>query len=276
MAAMYVGWACESGTERTISFEEELYPSRQLVSHEALKFGEGVDDQGQNVELLLDMWAPPYDGQLRPVVVMVHGGSFVGGDRFPLAFTAHEFAERGAVSVSIEYRLASEGNAQNLSTEGGLDAIGDGQLAVQWLRGNADQFDIDPDRIAALGRSAGGVVALGMATDVDHTEGRLDNGESFTVDAAVATGLHLGQWIEAGEFAAGDGQSPAMILHHDTDTATLDSFEEAEGTCVVFADVCETVRQDGPGHAALLHPEEQVTADHVLPFLEQVLSDEAA
>jgi len=239
------------------------------VAHENLLYGQGVTDQGETVDLRLDIYQPPESGNQRPAIVMIHGGAFRAGTKIPLRLNAKEYARRGFVGISIEYRLASEGYSRDLSIEGGLDAIGDGQLAVKWLRTNAETYDIDPDRIAALGRSAGGTIALGMATDEDLTEGRLANEESASVNAAVSAGLHLTEWIDLGHFDATDPVAPVMLLHYEYDTATGTTAEYAMETCAIFTaeDSCYGVIQSGDGHAALLRPTEPVTADHVMPFL---------
>jgi acetyl esterase/lipase len=68
-------------------------------------------------------------------------------------------AEQGYVVFSIDYRLGLPPRWQ--------DATGDVKCAVDWVRENADRYGVDPDRIALIGRSAGGHFALLAA----YTEG---------------------------------------------------------------------------------------------------------
>lgn len=90
-----------------------------------------------------------------PVVVFVHGGAFVRGDKR----TTDEiydnvlfwFARQGCLGVNLEYRLAPDATYP----AGALD-IG---AAVAWLQGNAARFGGDPARIHLVGHSAGGTHA---------------------------------------------------------------------------------------------------------------------
>jgi acetyl esterase len=114
-------------------------------------------------ELKLDVWRPPDEGdtagpERRPAVVTVHGGGGISGSRSDEAFWGEWLAEEGYVVFSIDYRLG-EGRS--------LDATGDVKCAVGWVEENAGRYGVDPDRIAIMGRSAGGLLALLAA----YTEG---------------------------------------------------------------------------------------------------------
>lgn len=67
------------------------------------------------------------------------------------------FSHRGMVAVLFDYRVFN----RHLSTP--LDAVADARSAIRWLRLNADQLGIDPDRIVAAGGSAGGQLAAATA-----------------------------------------------------------------------------------------------------------------
>lgn len=113
--------------------------------------------------LKLDVWRPPDEGatagpERRPAVVAVHGGGGVFGSRSDEAFWGEWLAEEGYVVFSIDYRLGP-----GMS----LDATGDVKCAVGWVKENAGRYGVDPDRIALMGRSAGGLLALLAA----YTEG---------------------------------------------------------------------------------------------------------
>ncbi len=101
--------------------------------------------------LLLDLYYPKSASGPVPVVVWVHGGGWKNGskDRCPATW----LVEHGYAVASIDYRLTDEAQwpAQ----------IDDCRDAIRWLRSNADGFQIDANRIAAWGGSAGGhLVAL--------------------------------------------------------------------------------------------------------------------
>jgi acetyl esterase/lipase len=96
---------------------------------------------------------------LRPAVVTVHGGGGFFGGRSEDTLWGEWLAEEGYVVFSIDYRLGLPPRWQ--------DATGDVKCAVGWVKENADHYGVDPDRIALMGRSAGGHFALLAA----YTEG---------------------------------------------------------------------------------------------------------
>src|SRR4029078_3560105 len=78
------------------------------------------------------------------------------------------FAKRGYVAVSMNYRLLAPDSCTGgagISMEcyvAGVAAVHDAQAAVRWLRANAAEYGIDPERIAIGGESAGGITATGV------------------------------------------------------------------------------------------------------------------
>ena len=85
-----------------------------------------------------------------------HGGGMVAGsvdlnDRLVSKYVA----ATGVPFLSVDYRLAPE--------YPGPAPVGDGCAALAWLVGRADEFGVDPKRIATMGDSAGGGVAAGVA-----------------------------------------------------------------------------------------------------------------
>ena len=108
-------------------------------------------------ELKLDVRRRPDDGgaagpERRPAVVTVHGGGGMLGGRSEDTLWSEWLAEQGYVVFSIDYRLGLPPRWE--------DATGDVKCAVGWVEENADRYGVDPDRIALLGRSFGGHVAL--------------------------------------------------------------------------------------------------------------------
>jgi acetyl esterase/lipase len=103
--------------------------------------------------LLLDLRVPDGKGP-HPVIVYLHSGAWIMGDRF--GGPAIRQASRGYAVASIEYRLAPDHvwPAQ----------VQDTKAAVRWLRANAVRFHLDPNRIALFGTSAGGHIASVAAT----------------------------------------------------------------------------------------------------------------
>ncbi len=100
--------------------------------------------------LHLDAYLPPGEGPF-PAVLVIHGGSWRGGDRNQLTMHAWIFARAGIAAFAIDYRLAP---AHRWPAQ-----IHDCKEAVRWLRAHATDYHIDPQRIGAFGYSAGGHLA---------------------------------------------------------------------------------------------------------------------
>jgi acetyl esterase/lipase len=137
--------------------------------------------KGGQTDLKLDL-AMPKDGTGPfPAIVCVHGGGWKAGRRQDLAKTIEGMAARGYVAVTVSYRFSPEAKfpAQ----------IEDCKAAVRWLRANAAKYHVNPDRIGAVGFSAGGhlVCLLGTTDKNDGLEGQGGNPEqSSRVQAVVS------------------------------------------------------------------------------------------
>ncbi len=114
-----------------------------------------------------------------PVVAFIHGGGWRGGDKRGGGRMVAPYVQTGDYAgASIGYRLSGEAiwPAQ----------IHDCKAAVRWLKAHAKEHNLDPDRIAVWGSSAGGhlVAMLGVTGDVKELEGKL--GEHTDQDSRVA------------------------------------------------------------------------------------------
>jgi acetyl esterase/lipase len=113
--------------------------------------------------LLLDLRIPDDGPGPHPVIIYLHAGAWVTGDR--TGGPAIRQARRGYAVASIDYRLAPRYTwpAQ----------VEDTKAAVRWLRANAARFNLDPDRIGVFGTSSGGHLAavLGTSGGVPSLEG---------------------------------------------------------------------------------------------------------
>lgn len=116
------------------------------------------DEEGRRRTLDLYLPAEPGSGP-RPAIVAIHGGSWVGGSKREYGPQFARFARHGFVVAVVDYQLARPGAP---SWDGALDDVG---LAVDWLADRARVYQIDPDRIAAIGTSAGGLLAAHLARD---------------------------------------------------------------------------------------------------------------
>jgi acetyl esterase len=111
-------------------------------------------------ELEADIWRPPGEdsaGEVdaargRPAVIVVHGGGWRSGERGDFPFWNAWLASKGYVVFDIDYRLSPPPNWR--------DAPDDVGCAVGWVKENAARYGVDPERVALMGRSAGGHLAL--------------------------------------------------------------------------------------------------------------------
>ncbi|MDN3059746.1 carboxylesterase family protein [Streptomyces sp. SRF1] len=109
--------------------------------------------------LTLNVWAPdapPQPDRLRPVMVWVHGGSFMIGTKDAPVYDGSAFARSGVVCVAMNYRLGVEGF---LPIPGAPTNLGlrDMIAALQWVQANIAAFGGDPDAVTLFGESAGGM-----------------------------------------------------------------------------------------------------------------------
>jgi acetyl esterase/lipase len=105
----------------------------------------------------LDVYYPQSGGPWS-VLVYVHGGSWINGDKAE-GEGWRGMNEQGYLVVSLNYRMAADGKFPVM--------IEDVKCAVRYLRANSADYNIDPDRIGAIGASAGGhlVALLGTADE---------------------------------------------------------------------------------------------------------------
>lgn len=101
----------------------------------------------------LNIWAPE-NAEKAPVLVFIHGGSYCTGGCMKNSYQGTEYAKRGLVAITINYRLnifASAVGGGHTGNYGLWDQI----TALQWIHNNIAAFGGDPDRITIMGESAG-------------------------------------------------------------------------------------------------------------------------
>ena len=114
--------------------------------------------------LKMDIYYPEGDNsESRPLLLMMHGGSFLFGNREEAGQVAwcRHFASLGYVAASIDYRLGFWPSQHGL-LQAERDALDDADSALACLLGRSD-LRIDPTRVFAAGTSAGAILALGLA-----------------------------------------------------------------------------------------------------------------
>ncbi|MGI9473276.1 MAG: alpha/beta hydrolase fold domain-containing protein, partial [Rubripirellula sp.] len=228
----------------------------------------------------LDLAMPIADSQgTRPAIVMVHGGGWVSGDKRTALFIgqAIEFAKRGYVCVSVNYRLDGEK----------LPCIQDVKCAVRWLRAHADQYGVDPNRIGAYGNSAGAhlVTMLG----VSHGEPKLEGDgpwqdHSSLVQAVAASATPTRPNLRGGSAEARaliapmsyvTADAPPFLLFHEESDRTVPIENSDEFVAALKAagasDVTYRRMTDGSGHGVFQKNLKQSSED-MAAFFDRALS----
>jgi len=116
-------------------------------------------------DLEMDIYTPRGDSfKSRPLLVMIHGGAFYCGDKSDKEYKlwCRQFAERGYVAVSINYRMGF-GLGPFAMERAAYRASQDTHAAIRYLLKHKDQYHIDPNRIYMAGCSAGAISALHTA-----------------------------------------------------------------------------------------------------------------
>ncbi len=130
--------------------------------------------------LLLDLFSPASTPKNVPGLIFIHGGGWKGGKRQDYRVYTTHFAKRGYVAATISYRLVPEAPFPA--------CVEDAKNAVRWMRSNAEALGIDPRRIAVIGGSAGGHLAMmvGYSSGLKELEGQGGYSEvSSSVSAVV-------------------------------------------------------------------------------------------
>jgi acetyl esterase/lipase len=107
--------------------------------------------QHDGIELAGDLYLPK-NAKAVPAMVAVHGGGWLAGVRGAFQYWGPYLAARGIAVFAISYRLATKAKTFP-------EAVQDVLAGVQFIRGKASAFNIDPARIGILGASAGAHLA---------------------------------------------------------------------------------------------------------------------
>ena len=200
----------------------------------------------------LDLYIPTSGNGPFPVVIMVHGGGFMFGDKADGAGLTgvDQLLAAGYAVASINYRLSSEAiyPAQ----------IYDAKAAVRFLRANAETYNLNPDKFGAWGASAGGnlVSLLGTTCGVAELEGDLGNNDQSSCVQAVV------DWFGPIDFLKMQEQLTEAGCSASTDEAS-----SPESKLVGAA--IQTV----PEKVALTNPMNYITAEDAPFFIENGTAD---
>ncbi len=199
----------------------------------------------------LDLYVPEGTGPF-PVVIMVHGGGFMFGDKADGAGLTgvDQLLAAGYAVASINYRLSGE--AQYPAQ------IFDAKASVRFLRANAEKYNLNPDKFAAWGASAGGnlVSLLGTTCGVAELEGDLGNADQSSCVQAVV------DWFGPIDFLKMDEQFAGTSCEQSHNVANSPESK------LVGAEI-----QTVPELVATTNPMNYITADDAPFFIENGTAD---
>jgi acetyl esterase/lipase len=160
--------------------------------------------------------------------VFIAGGGWHVVNRSGLAKPMRWAAERGYVAITIDHRSTIEGVVPKYPFPA---QVHDAKCAVRWLRSEADRYDIDPNRVGAVGVDAGGYLALMLAlTDpADELEGSCG-------DTNVSSGVQV----------AADLIGPAELAAHYETTNEIGRYSVRRLLAAEPGDAAEQYRLASP------------------------------
>ena len=232
--------------------------------------------------LYMDSYVPENNSQNRPLLMLIHGGAFVGGSKQQDAIVdmANYYASRGFVVFSIDYRLRDHMgtipqawiDATSVGTPSNLDqtfamypAHRDAKAALRWIMANAQNYHINKDYITVGGGSAGAITSIGIGvSELGDYKDEISSSEDNTLSTTNLSQTYevqtiLDFWgsnasVEILESIHGyqrfDSNDPALFIAHGTEDPTV-PFSRAED----LKTICETNEIDfvyypleGAGH----------------------------
>lgn len=163
MGMLAVGLAgCAQHSTSTINGAADTTGSTRVGYEQAVTIRFSPDDWPQ--DLYGDLYIPAND-DVKPAVLMVHGGGWEARSRHDMNAQARRAARQGFVVLNIDYRFAPEFPFPA--------SLHDTQIAMHWLHDQADALRIDPTRISVIGFSSGAHLVSLMA-NVAGQGGELD------------------------------------------------------------------------------------------------------
>ena len=227
-------------------FKSAVYAAAQVKTYDNVEYSRRPNSNGEQytsdsrkaseigtdeLTLTMNVWVPPNATSVTPMplVVFIHGGGYNGGDKDEdyIVGDAVSYARSGFVTASINYRLTPDNttSAQRRQTAI-VQAAEDAMDAIRYLKKNASTYHIDASRIAIVGTSAGGGLALAIAVDPDTLTGTSPYpayaGISAKVQAVVTTGATLiDQYVDTSDLLTYEaGDAPVLLFHANPTDST--------------------------------------------------------
>lgn len=233
------------------NFRKMQYTSIQTKDAELLQ---------TRLNLTMDIAVPPNASasSRQPLLVLIHGGGFVTGDKSDMYLEAYSYAQAGYVVATVNYRLTQNQFNDTVRLFSRLHALEDVGNAIRFLKKNASVYFIDTTRVLSIGSSAGGGLSVVNALERDAATSVVDyNGFSTRVSAAVSTGVTL-KLDDIAPYTVGfdASDSPLLMFHAnplDSGTgATWQDLLNSQQLVNASGNTCEVFPQPNLTHTVSL------------------------
>lgn len=262
--------SCEKDDDNIVTNESssptvKLNATYNVNITEDIIYAEGLSHDDWNssnttaLPLYMDSYVPENNSQNRPLLMLIHGGAFIGGSKQQDAIVdmANYYASRGFVVFSIDYRLRDHMgtipqawiDATSGGTPSNLDQIyamypahRDAKAAIRWIIANADNYHINTDYITVGGGSAGAITSIGIGvSELGDYKDEISSSEDNTLSTTNLSQTYevqtiLDFWgsnvsIEILELVYGyqrfNSNNPSLFITHGTEDTTV-PFTSAE------------------------------------------------
>ncbi|MGN0608084.1 MAG: alpha/beta hydrolase [Oscillospiraceae bacterium] len=254
-----------AGTEKAADYAENIF--EDITVKKDIVYAVKKDCKQTDTELKLDVYSPVGDTETkRPVIIWVHGGGMYTGGKDeswePVAVLASEFAHKGYVCISADYRLDPEWEATGAFNETMKNAAEDVASAIEWVRENSETYGMDSGRIALGGYSSGAEIVDNFYFSNFLTDEK--NVDKSGIKAVISISGNRLFYDKAA--CSGDESVKCLILHGEADD--INPLSDAETFLSQLGDRGEMKTMPGNSHFWLDNDEQMAfLEDNITDFL---------
>lgn len=249
----------------TDRYSENIFEN--IIVEKDIVYSVKKDYTQADTELKLDIYSPDGDSENKhPVIIWVHGGGMYTGGKGeswePVAVLASDFAHKGYVCISIDYRLNPEWEATNAFVETIKNAAEDVASAVEWVRNNSKDYGLDEGNIVLAGYSSGAeIVDNFYFSNFLADEKNIDKSGIKAVISISGNRLFFDESACSGSEAV-----KCLILHGDSDD--INPLSDAETFLSQLGTRGEIKTMPGNSHFWLENDEQKAfLTDNITEFL---------
>ena len=246
------------------------------IPHELdVSFLEG--DRKEKADLYLPLNVPA--GKKAPALILIHGGGFNDGDkrRFREINFGTNASKRGYLAMSINYKLRKMKGQVTWPQN-----VHDVKESVRWLKLNAQKYNIDPDRIGALGGSAGGNLAFMLALTGEE-DGFDGEGTRTNISTKIRCAVDFYGAVDLMTYKSDrpvtDPNKPEMAMFNKTKAEAPELYRKGSPTSYVDKDAPPLLMVHGTGDTVVLPDQSQLLRSKLLgaglPCPEYTISTQA-